>query len=188
MYFQSSFSMLVQEIMFVCLINRKLSLLSVPFPSTSPSSLPPSLPPLTFLSPPFTPSLLSPSSPRKLDHYCKVYQSVKGLRTLEWKPHLGLVQVSSTLCFWYKQWFAGDIRFVTSGPESQVNPLPPSQLNPWNYTIHFHPPARPTIDWMFMPSFRGILGRGEGYRMYRILIANYWRCSISFQNWLTGST
>ena len=29
----------------------------------------------------------------KLEEYCACYKSHKGMRTLEWKPHLGLVQV-----------------------------------------------------------------------------------------------
>ena len=39
----------------------------------------------------------------KLEEYCACYKSHKGMRTLEWKPHLGLVQVCacciSLYCF-----------------------------------------------------------------------------------------
>lgn len=64
------------------------------------------------LSTSFRPLPSSPS-PRRLDRYCKEYKSLKGMRTLEWKPHLGLVQVSSTLkdtCQWFAH-VAGDLCF-----------------------------------------------------------------------------
>ncbi len=34
---------------------------------------------------------------RQLEKYTECYKSLKGLRTLEWKPHLGTVQVSNLL-------------------------------------------------------------------------------------------
>lgn len=36
---------------------------------------------------------------RKLEKYTEYYKKLKGMRTLEWKSHLGLVQVSHLILF-----------------------------------------------------------------------------------------
>lgn len=41
--------------------------------------------------------VMEPSTCRKLQEYQTAYQSLKGLRTLEWKPHLGTVDVDLVL-------------------------------------------------------------------------------------------
>ena len=48
-------------------------------------------------------SALSCHSCRELEKYVECYKSLKGLRTLEWKSHLGLVQVPTVNSFTLNQ-------------------------------------------------------------------------------------